>query len=66
MVKRYDLRAPPDGSQSDEGSFTACSFWYVECLTRAGRTEEAHAELEKLIGYASQLGLFSEGLDARG
>ncbi|MBA1276070.1 glycoside hydrolase family 15 protein [Stutzerimonas azotifigens] len=66
MVKRYDLNATPDGLQSEEGAFTACSFWYVECLARAGRTEEAHMEFEKLIGYASPLGLFSEELDARG
>lgn len=66
MVKRYDLTEAPDGLSGEEGSFTACSFWYVECLARAGRVEEAHVEFEKLIGYANPLGLFSEELDARG
>jgi GH15 family glucan-1,4-alpha-glucosidase len=66
MVKRYELGETPDGLEGEEGSFTACSFWYVECLARAGRVEEAHVEFEKLIGYASPLGLFSEELDPRG
>jgi GH15 family glucan-1,4-alpha-glucosidase len=34
----------PDG----EGSFTACSFWFVECLARAGQSEKAQLLLEKL------------------
>ncbi|TWI54281.1 GH15 family glucan-1,4-alpha-glucosidase [Pseudomonas duriflava] len=67
MVKRYQLAdTPSDTLKGEEGSFTACSFWYVECLARAGRLEEARLEFEKMIRYANPLGLFSEELDARG
>jgi GH15 family glucan-1,4-alpha-glucosidase len=43
-----------------EGSFTACSFWLVECLTRANRLDEARLKLEKTFSYANHLGLFAE------
>ena len=33
----------------DEGTFSLCSFWYVECLSRAGRLEEARYYLEKMF-----------------
>ena len=52
---------------SQEGSFTMCSFWYIECLVRAGRSEEARLLFDKMIGYANHLGLYSEelGYDGR-
>ena len=37
LVYRYNPRASPDGVRGAEGTFSACSFWYVEALTRAGR-----------------------------
>jgi GH15 family glucan-1,4-alpha-glucosidase len=66
MVKRYKLDEMPDGLSGEEGSFAACSFWYVECLARAGRIDEAHMEFEKLLKYANPLGLYAEELDPRG
>ena len=39
-----------DGLPGSEGSFTACSFWYVECLARAGELEKAQLLFEKLLG----------------
>ena len=37
FVFRYDPEdAADDGLPGREGSFSLCSFWYVECLTRAG------------------------------
>lgn len=30
----YDPKASPDGLEGDEGTFSICSFWYVEALTR--------------------------------
>ena len=53
MVYRYRT---DDGLKGEEGSFVACSFWYVECLARAGRTEQAHLEFEQLLRYANPLG----------
>jgi GH15 family glucan-1,4-alpha-glucosidase len=62
LVYRYHpARAADDGLRgSDEGSFSLCSFWLVECLTRAGRLDEARLVFEKMLTYASSLGLFAE------
>jgi GH15 family glucan-1,4-alpha-glucosidase len=64
LVKRYNVERAGfealDGSE--EGSFTMCSFWYIECLARAGRREEARLLFDKMIGYANHLGLYSEEL----
>jgi len=67
LVRRYDVeRSDVDGLPGTEGSFTACSFWYVECLARAGELEKAQLLFEKLLGYANHLGLYSEELGADG
>ncbi|WLH70332.1 glycoside hydrolase family 15 protein [Pseudomonas sp. FP2309] len=66
MVYRYrndDSRI--DGLQGTEGAFTACSFWYVECLARAGQVEKAHLEFEQLLRYANPLGLYAEEFDSQ-
>ena len=67
MIRRYNpVDTPADNLKGEEGAFVACSFWYVECLARAGRVDEAHLEFEKLLGYANPLGLYAEELDKRG
>jgi GH15 family glucan-1,4-alpha-glucosidase len=67
LVRRYEVeRTHVDGLPGGEGSFTACSFWYVECLARAGELEKAQLLFEKLIGYANHLGLYSEELGSDG
>ena len=48
-----------------EGAFAACSFWYVECLARAGQVEKAHLEFEQLLRYANPLGLYAEEFDSQ-
>jgi GH15 family glucan-1,4-alpha-glucosidase len=64
MVYRY---RNDDGLPGDEGTFVACSFWYVECLARAGRIEEARLNFEKLLAHGNHLSLFAEeiGKDGR-
>jgi len=62
MVYRY-LR--DDGLPGKEGAFSACSFWYVECLARAGRMQEARDVFEKLLRYANHLLLYAEEFDER-
>ncbi len=47
----------------EEGAFVACSFWIVEALARLGRIEEACETMERILPYASDLGLFSEEID---
>jgi GH15 family glucan-1,4-alpha-glucosidase len=67
LVRRYAAeRTQVDGLPGREGSFTPCSFWYVECLARAGELEKAQLLFEKLLGYANHLGLYSEELGADG
>ena len=60
LVYRYDPSAAADGLDGDEGTFSICSFWYVEALTRAGRLEDARLALEKMFTYANHLGLYAE------
>ena len=65
LTFRYDVAQSPDGLAGEEGTFNICSFWLVEALTRAGRTdrnrlEEARLMFEKMLGYANHLGLFAE------
>ncbi|MEG3164183.1 glycoside hydrolase family 15 protein [Sphingomonas sp. PB2P19] len=64
MIYRYRT---DDGLPGQEGTFVACSFWYVECLARAGRIEEARLNFEKLLAQGNHLGLFAEeiGQDGR-
>jgi GH15 family glucan-1,4-alpha-glucosidase len=67
LVYRYKgAEAADDGFLSEEGSFSTCSFWLVECLTRAGRLEEARLALEKMFSYANYLGLFAEEIGPSG
>ncbi|KAA1374632.1 glycoside hydrolase family 15 protein [Aeromicrobium fastidiosum] len=66
LVFRYDPKLSPDGLDGEEGTFSLCSFWYVEALTRAGRLEEARLALEKMFTYANHLGLYAEEVGATG
>ncbi|MEO3754340.1 glycoside hydrolase family 15 protein [Streptomyces sp. B6B3] len=60
LVYRYDPAISPDGLRGSEGTFSICSFWYVEALVRAGRTDEARLAFEKMLTYANHLGLYAE------
>jgi len=67
LVYRYRPEiASPDGLVSHEGTFSMCTFWYVECLSRAGQLEKARFYFEKMLGYANHLGLYSEQLGFEG
>ncbi len=66
LVHRYNIEQAPDGLRGHEGTFNMCSFWNVECLSRAGDFEQARLYFEKMLGYANHLGLYSEELGPRG
>lgn len=66
LVYRYDRQASPDGLTGDEGTFSICSFWYVEALVRAGRLDEARLAFEKMLTYANHLGLYAEEISHTG
>jgi GH15 family glucan-1,4-alpha-glucosidase len=60
-VYRYRVdAAADDGLKGVEGTFSICSFWLVEALTRAGKLEEARQNLDQMLTYANHLGLYSE------
>ena len=65
LVYRYNLEETTDGLRGKEGTFNICTFWLVEALTRAGRTdpvrlEKARLIFEQMLGYANHLGLYAE------
>ncbi|MFC3500056.1 glycoside hydrolase family 15 protein [Micromonospora krabiensis] len=60
LVYRYDPAASPDGVPGQEGTFSMCTFWYVEALAESGRIDEARLTFEKMLTYSSELGLYSE------
>jgi GH15 family glucan-1,4-alpha-glucosidase len=66
LVYRYDPKASPDGVRGEEGTFSACSFWYVEALARAGRLDEARLVFEKMLTHANHLGLYAEQISRTG
>ncbi|GLX02103.1 glucoamylase [Microtetraspora sp. NBRC 16547] len=66
LVYRYDPAASPDGLRGTEGTFSICSFWYVEALARAGRLDEARLAFEKMLTYANHLGLYAEQISRTG
>lgn len=67
LLYRYkDHTGEVDGLKGEEGTFTMCSFWHVECLAIGGEIEKAKEHFEKAVGYANHLGLFAEQLGRKG
>jgi GH15 family glucan-1,4-alpha-glucosidase len=66
LVYRYNPEATPDGLHGSEGTFSLCTFLYVDALARAGRLEDARLTFEKMHTYANHLGLFSEEIGQTG
>jgi GH15 family glucan-1,4-alpha-glucosidase len=66
LVYRYNPTASPDGLPGEEGTFSLCSFFYVNALADAGRTEEAQYAFEKMLTYGNHVGLFAEEIDPAG
>ncbi|HEX2220126.1 MAG TPA: glycoside hydrolase family 15 protein [Gemmatimonadales bacterium] len=67
LVYRYEIEGPEtDGLEGAEGSFSICSFWYIECLSRSGDLQKARFLFEKMLGYASHVGLYAEEIGPAG
>jgi GH15 family glucan-1,4-alpha-glucosidase len=67
LVFRYDARESTfDALEEAEGSFTMCSFWYIEAIARSGDLAQARFLFEKMLSYANHLGLYAEELGSRG
>jgi GH15 family glucan-1,4-alpha-glucosidase len=66
LVYRYRNDGNLDGLSGTEGTFSMCTFWYVECLALSGQLNKARLYFEKMLGYANHLGLYSEMLGLKG
>ena len=66
LVYRYDPKASPDGLPGSEGTFSLCTFLYVDALARSGRLDDARLTFSKMLTYANHLGLYSEEIDPTG
>jgi GH15 family glucan-1,4-alpha-glucosidase len=66
LVLRYanDEGLNADGLSGEEGTFVICSFWLASCLALAGEIERAAELFDRLVGYANDLGLLAEEVDA--
>ena len=49
----------------DEHPFLACTFWLVEAYTHAGRLDDAHALMRRLLEIPNDVGLLAEEYDPR-
>jgi GH15 family glucan-1,4-alpha-glucosidase len=65
LILRYKVEETDDGLAGEEGTFTICSFWLVSALVEIGELKQARALCEKLLSYASPLGLYAEEIDPR-
>ena len=71
LVYRYNPAEADDGLPGGEGTFSICTFWMVEALTRAGRSDrtrlhEARLLFERMLSYANHLGLYAEEIGTDG
>ena len=62
---RYNVDQTDDGLTGEDGTFNICTFWLVEALTRAGKSDprylkQARLIFEEMLGYANHLGLYAE------
>jgi GH15 family glucan-1,4-alpha-glucosidase len=66
LVYRYDPAASPDGLPGSEGTFSLCTFLYVDALARSGRLDEARLTFSKMLTFGNHLGLYAEEIDPTG
>jgi GH15 family glucan-1,4-alpha-glucosidase len=66
LVYRYNPTASPDGLRGHEGTFSICTFWYVDAMARAGRLEQARLTFEKMLTYGNHVGLYAEEIGLTG
>ena len=66
LVYRYDPQASPDGLPGSEGTFSLCTFLYVDALARSGRVDDARLTFSKMLTYGNHVGLYSEEIDSTG
>jgi GH15 family glucan-1,4-alpha-glucosidase len=65
LVLRYKVEETDDGLSGEEGTFAICTFWLVSALSEIGEHDRARALCEKMLSFASPLGLYAEEIDPR-
>ena len=52
-----------DDFGTPHNAFNICTFWYIDALSRVGRTDEAREIFENMLACRTRLGLLSEDTD---
>lgn len=63
LLLRYRTEAGFDGLEGDEHPFLLCCFWLVTAYALMGRTDDAHALMDRLVGLTNDVGLMAEEYD---
>ena len=50
----------PQGGDTDQGAFIACTCWLADCRAMQGRRNEAVTLLERVLSLRNDVGLLSE------
>jgi alpha,alpha-trehalase len=65
LVYRYRAEEVDDGVTGSDNPFAICSFWLVSALVEIGELERARDVCERMLSFASPLGLYAEEIDPR-
>ena len=65
LLYRYPPGGAYDGIHGPEHLFALCNFWWVDCLARQGRVDEAQKIFERLLALRNPVGLYAEEFRVR-